>query len=123
MLIQETKVWGTVLHLFTSQNAAVSLLHLNAGFRCSRHLHKMRVNQFTVVSGQVQIEEWQNDGRVKSITLDTGGTYYVAVDVVHRFRVLKSGTMIEVYWPADVDGAIVRQDDIVRFDEGGPDKF
>ena len=44
----ETKVWGSVFHLFASPHAAVSLLNVNAGTRCSRHKHQDRANQFAV---------------------------------------------------------------------------
>jgi mannose-6-phosphate isomerase-like protein (cupin superfamily) len=81
----------------------------------------MRVNQFTVISGIVQIQEWYQSGEFHVKTLLPGDTHCVGVGVLHRFRVLESGTMVEVYWPVDVDDAVVRQDDIVRFDEGGPD--
>jgi len=112
----EEKCWGEVWHLFHSEHAAVSYLKLNAGFRCSRHYHAERANQFVVISGRIMVE-WGTE--LECCTeLGPDEAFTVPSKILHRFRVLESGVVIEVYWP-DVPGGKVRQDDIVRFDEGG----
>ena len=116
----EQKVWGEAWHVFQSDHAAMSYLKLKKGFRCSRHYHRHRINMFAVVSGEVLIEEWW-DGVAKAETvLRAGESHTVQVGVEHRFRVVQDGQMIEVYWPR-YDNDVVQIDDIVRFDEGGPD--
>jgi mannose-6-phosphate isomerase-like protein (cupin superfamily) len=113
----EPKCWGEVWHLFASDHAAVSHLKLNAGFQCSRHYHEHRVNQFAVLSGKIAVDEWFGD-EVRTIELTPGRFHTVYSLVIHRFRVLESGEIVEVYYP-DNDGQ-VRINDIVRLDEGGP---
>ena len=119
---RENKVWGSVCHIFASPNAAVSCLAVEAGFRCSIHYHKTRANQFAMHDGRVVIEEWRA-GLGESPTLvllGEGDVHHVPSGVWHRFRVLESGHMTEVYWP-DPEGGECRADDIMRKDEGGPD--
>lgn len=116
----EKKVWGSVWHLFTSHSAAVSHLKLKAGFCCSRHKHLERANQFSVISGRVAIQQWDKFDDMTEVILESGNSLTVPSGVIHRFRVLQSGTMVEVYWP-DVACGWVRLDDIERLDEGGVD--
>ena len=72
--LYEEKVWGSVLHLFASPHAAVSLLNVNAGTQCSRHKHKDRANQFAVQTGCLVIEEWPEGlEKSKALTILTPG--------------------------------------------------
>ena len=110
-MLTETKVWGKVQHVFGSDSCAVSVLDVNAGYRCSRHYHKHRVNRFIVHSGEIDVILHH-----QGIThrLKAGDIYDVEPGVVHSFSVIKSGVVVEVYWPAPV-----RMDDIIREDLGG----
>lgn len=114
----EEKAWGRVKHLFTSPDVAISYLELVAGTRSSWHLHRERWNAFHVTSGSVLIE-WRDGVADLAKLLNAGESMSIPVDVVHRFRVIESGRMVEIYWP--VEGATVRVDDIERFDVGGID--
>lgn len=114
----EEKVWGRVQHIFVSPHAAVSCLEVRAGYRCSRHLHSQRANLFAVLEGQIVVEIWPN-GRSELIELGPGDTCTVPSGVPHRFRVLQSGRVVEVYWPDR--GGEVSMADIHRFDVGGED--
>jgi mannose-6-phosphate isomerase-like protein (cupin superfamily) len=116
----EKKVWGEVWHIFHSQKAAVSHLQLKAGFRCSKHSHLERANQFAVISGVVAIQVWDHDGVMHETVLRPGQSKIVPSSVLHRFRVLESGSMVEVYWPDILNGK-VSLTDIDRVDEGGVD--
>lgn len=116
----EKKIWGKCLHVFNSEHAAVSYLVVNEGFQCSRHYHRYRANQFTVISGRILIEEWYSNGNTKVYDLLPGESHTVDSKVEHRFIVLGSGQFIEVYWP--IEGKVVDINDIVRIDEGGPVK-
>jgi mannose-6-phosphate isomerase-like protein (cupin superfamily) len=115
---RELKCWGDVAHIFVSDRAAVSHLRVDRGFRCSRHYHRERANQFAVISGRIIVEEWEDNAIVET-SLCAGQSYTVPSGRIHRFRVCESGELIEVYWPDD--GGTVRLDDIVRLDEGGRD--
>lgn len=115
----EKKVWGRVAHAFSDDEAAVSVLFLDAGFRCSRHRHRERHNHFFVVSGEITIEEWSSPEYPSSraTQLQKGMSYTVPTGVWHRFTVEQSGVVVEVYYPDC--GGTVRLDDIERLDEGG----
>ena len=116
----ETKCWGKVQHIFGSPFAAVSKLQVEAGWRCSCHSHRARYNMFAVTSGAIVVEEWQHG--IKALTLlGAGEVLTVPPGVVHRFRVLRRGSLTEVYWPIDANH-ICNVFDIVRLDEGGPDE-
>jgi len=128
MLYEEEKVWGSGRHIFGSARAAVSLLNVKSGFCCSRHYHKSRVNQFTALSCTVSIQWWMPENlnfdspypQYEEIILRPGQTYAIEAGIVHRFTVLRSGELLEVYWSKDLD-SVVSINDIVRLDTGGPD--
>lgn len=112
----EAKVWGRVWHVFASSHASCSYLEVEAGSWCSRHSHRERVNVFVSVSAVLEIVEWQGE-HSKTTLLLPGMTYEVSVGVVHQFRVIETGSIIEIYYP--VPGGTVRMDDIDRLDMGG----
>lgn len=118
----EDKCWGRVQHVFAAPQAAVSCLDVRHGWRCSRHRHKARVNLFAVNTGIICVEEWTRgvDRTPDYHFLAEGDVHVVPTWVYHRFRVLQSGSLVEVYYPDDPDDA-VRLDDIDRLDEGGAD--
>lgn len=115
----ENKVWGRVQHIFSSPHAAVSYLEVEEGTCCSRHYHRWRANLFYCLDAELVIETWVVGDRRLSF-LRPGDGYTVPSGILHRFRVLKSGKVIEVYWP-DKESVTVSIHDIVRLDEGGPD--
>lgn len=116
----EKKVWGKVRHVFESPTAAVSVLDVEAGTFCSRHLHKQRVNRFIVQSGIIDIIEYTNDGEsvVSRLRMHPGDVHDVETGVVHRFEVIEGGIVVEVYFPAR-PGDVVFAEDIERLDTGG----
>jgi len=117
----EEKIWGSVQHIFSSEQAAVSCLKIDRGFRCSCHKHNQRANTFAAQTGIVAIEEWLDipDDTGKITLVKPGITYSVPSGIWHRFRVWQSGDIAEFYWP-DM-GGVVLMDDIERLDIGGED--
>ena len=113
----EEKCWGEVLHCFHNSQASVSYLKVREGYRCSRHFHEDRANDFIVISGQIMIEVWSKGKEPKTELLIPGDTFSVLSKIVHRFNVIESGDLIEVYWPDR--GGVVSIDDIIRLDVGG----
>jgi len=114
----QRKCWGEVRHCFASPAAAVSYLEVVEGAWCSRHWHADRVNMFVVLTGKIIVEEWEEGGAVGTHCLGPGDAFTVPANVIHRFSVLESGQVIEIYYPSR-SGATVRADDIFRIDEGG----
>ena len=111
----EEKVWGCVRHVFSSDQCAVSILEVEKGSYCSKHYHRERVNRFIVQSGVIAVVWYPISGSVRRRRLKAGDVFDVPAGVIHRFEVIKSGVVVEVYFPS----ATVRQDDIVRLDLGG----
>ncbi len=122
----EEKCWGSVQHIFVGAEgpapaAALSKLQIDAGWRCSRHLHEHRYNLFSVTLGIVVIEEWGLMSLVKTTTvLRPGDVLVVPPMTVHRFRVVQPGSLVELYW-SDNSWQDCTMNDIVRFDMGGRD--
>ena len=118
----DSKCWGSVCHVFDSPEIAVSLLKVKAGFRCSRHMHTRRRNQFIVISGKIDVWEW---GDWNDLVQSPDRPIYrhknmdnitIASHRPHMFIVRESGLVVEIYTP---DGGPVSLTDIIRFDEGG----
>lgn len=121
-MIKENKIWGTVTHVFQKDNVSVSHLEVQAGTHCSIHKHTDRVNQFTVISGEIEVHHfgWGKEPAArprKIVALTPGMNHVVATDEWHTFIVIKTGIVVEVYWTQD--GSPVRQDDIIRHTLGG----
>ena len=117
----EEKCWGRVLHCFSNEQASVSYLEVLEGNQCSRHYHKKRANTFIVVSGMIVVEKWRShadDAPIVTTPLYPMDSTTVPSGQLHRFKVLESGTVIEVYFPDK--GGKVDLDDIERLDVGGP---
>jgi len=116
----EEKCWGRVQHIFASIHTAVSHLEIKEGFQCSIHRHKERSNLFAVIEGKVMIESMGTLGDCveRRMILEPGDVAIVPDWIWHRFIVLESGRMVEVY-EATGNGSC-RLDDIERLDEGGP---
>ena len=117
---KETKIWGTVRHLF-DDDASVSILRVNAGFCCSRHYHIHRWNRFDVIRGCIAVIMYgmnlNGDLIVMSRqVLRASEGYPVPPDIIHRFEVIESGIVVETYWTTD--GSPVQADDIKRIDVG-----
>jgi mannose-6-phosphate isomerase-like protein (cupin superfamily) len=115
----ETKCWGACRHVFHDDDVAISYLRVNAGFRSSWHSHADRWNVFTVTSGELRVERRNGWGALHEVRLFPGESWAVPCGVLHRFRVVKTGTVVETYF--SLNGAPVRLDDIARIDSGGKD--
>lgn len=85
---------------------------VNAGYRCSKHLHANKWNGFFVESGHIIIRCW--GGELPHIReLGPGEYFSVPPGVKHRFESITDVVLFEIYWPAE------QVEDIVRDDEGG----
>lgn len=111
---QEVKAWGKVRHLFDTPQCAVSVLEVEKGGYSSRHYHEWRINRFLVQSGQIEVVHYDGSHEER-FTLKPGDVHDVPAGVVHRFEVVESGIVVEVYWPA----VGVSIQDIKRLDTGG----
>ncbi len=115
----EEKCWGRVQHIFANPHAAVSKLRVEAGWMCSRHFHQHRFNMFAMTYGTILVEQWRGSDTIRTL-LRAGETLTILPGVLHRFRVVLGGSLVEVYWPKDSTHPCNRND-IQRFDVGGRD--
>jgi mannose-6-phosphate isomerase-like protein (cupin superfamily) len=113
----ETKVWGSVRHLFDGP-VSVSVLRVEAGAYCSTHYHRHRFNHFLVVSGALDVVIFNEKlEEIKRVRVPAKSSFAVSTEVIHRFEVIESGHVVETYWTKD--GQDTRLDDIARLAEGG----
>jgi quercetin dioxygenase-like cupin family protein len=115
----QSKAWGSVRHVFDHASAAVSVLHVERGGFSSRHYHRERINRFIVVAGAIEVVTYSSgSAALKELSrsrLAAGDVFDVHPNIVHRFEVIESGIVVEVYWTA----ASLSFEDIVRLDTGG----
>lgn len=123
-IVTEQKVWGTAMHVFNSNFVAISILQTIAGGYCSRHSHKQRINRFIVQSGAIDVVEYDASGEneISRIRMIAGDVHDVETEVVHRFEVVSSGVVVELYFPT-CPGGTISSDDIDRIDVGGMNKI
>lgn len=117
-MMKTDKEWGTTELLLADLTTSIHRIEIERGGFCSWHLHEEKVNAFTVVSGELEVQ-WTEDigaghyGR----TLRAGDAMAVPPGRKHRFVALTPVVAIETYWPSP--GKVNREDDIVRFSSGG----
>jgi mannose-6-phosphate isomerase-like protein (cupin superfamily) len=122
------KVWGLSANLWLSREAAISILRVKKGFRCSCHYHRTRRNFFLGLAGVIEVWEWHDVPFMQAWPehpsckhlLKQGDSATVPAGSPHFFRVLESGLVVEIYTP---DGGPVEIEDIVRFDCGQEDEY
>lgn len=116
-VIQIPKCWGKTCRVVRGHDWDIHSLHVVSGGYCSRHVHDRKWNLFYVISGTIVVEQFDNGETLQPANSSIVGPdqkFIVPSGVWHRFRVLKSGIVIEVYWPAAWNA-----DEIIRADHGG----
>ena len=114
----EKKIWGRTRCVENNAFYQRHELEVVAGGFCSIHYHRRRANRFRVISGKIQVTEWMASfSNVHTMT--AGKVLDVPSLVVHQFRVLESGEVIEEYWGDRVGSAEISTSDIVRLTTGG----
>lgn len=114
----QEKVWGRTRIEAESPFYQLHRLEVIEGGFCSIHYHEHRANRFRVLSGEIEVIEWFAD-ITKAVRLTAGNIHDVPSLVVHQFRVLRSGEVIEEYWPDRLGQHSVETSDIIRITEGG----
>lgn len=116
------KAWGRTRQLIDSPDLHVSLIEVESGGYCSRHLHSTKHNIFAVLSGCLQVTVFEPFPD-NHIPLETRALsqqdqpFVVAPNTVHQFLGNERTFAAEAYF-ARVPGRL-RDDDIVRYSVGG----
>lgn len=115
------KTWGRVWHRFEDGIANESLLDVKAGYQSSIHYHNNKWNCFISIDAIIVVEEFVvKDGENKVISstqITPGKSHIVLPKKLHRFYIVKSGKVLEIYWPSN--GHKCDPNDIIRLNEGG----
>lgn len=113
----EQKCWGTTEEVIWSPVMSVHRCEVNRGGYCSWHHHRHRVNLFICETADIVVQYTLVPGDQPVIHhIPPGHTYQILPTMDHRFIVLGSGLLWEVYWP--LPGRPFERDDIVRYDTG-----
>lgn len=133
----QSKCWGKVEHRFNDQLINESILEVDQGWQCSIHLHQHRYNLFIATTATIAIEIWESKHNIDLISISNqetkgiadiippdhvhyvrpGQFFIVAPNIFHRFVVVSSGRLIEIYWTGTIQKCAI--DDIFRIEEGG----
>ena len=107
------KVWGHSDRIEWNPFMSFHRAAVNAGYRCSKHLHVNKWNGFFVESGSLNIVVYDENDMQTVTGLEAGQYLSVPPGVKHRFESIEDTVLFEIYWPAE------QVEDIVRDDEGG----
>lgn len=110
----EEKVWGRTWTLLHTDSVSNHLLKIKPFHRCSKHTHRLRVNQFTLISGDVRVF-YHAPGSLMATEqkLIPNQPFSVYPGILHWFETRgEDSIMLETYV------GVVEVDDIERADEG-----
>ena len=118
----EVKPWGSTQLLLFDGVCQVNRIHVVDCGYSSRHLHRTKVNVFTVLRGRLEVVTYheRRSGSLRAMSeviLSPGQSTSVDAGTIHRFMAFGPTEALEAYY---AHGATeVSLDDIVRFDSNG----
>tara|TARA_R110000868_G_scaffold115679_13_gene308808 strand:- start:2548 stop:2988 length:441 start_codon:yes stop_codon:yes gene_type:complete len=119
--IWELKCWGRAWHRFNDEQLNESLLEVNKDWQCSIHWHTNRYNCFICINAIIGVEDFgpaENEPILTNVTIiKEGESFTIFPKRWHRFYVIQSGRLVEIYWTTN--GQACEVDDINRWDIGG----
>jgi mannose-6-phosphate isomerase-like protein (cupin superfamily) len=114
------KVWGQEVWLVNNERYCAKLLHVNAGWQCSLHMHPIKKETFIVLDGGVCLEVAQSNIDsaplvTKQIQLISGDSYTLEPNTFHRFFSYtdQPAVILEI-------SSTHSDDDVVRLEESRP---
>jgi len=113
--MKKGKIWGTTELLFCNKNTAIHILNVKKDGYCSKHLHKCKTNIFYIISGNLKLSIWTNEGIKDDTVLWQGEQTEIQPGVFHQFKALTDVTCLEIY------EIKFRGEDITRETVGGFD--
>lgn len=117
-VVAVSKIWGKTRQIMANPNCEVHHASIDRGTWCSRHYHAWKWNLFYVISGELEVQFFNNEFSVIPVTAYTvraGEQFKVPPRQWHRFEAVGSPVeLIEVYWAEEVLAG-----DIIRADTGG----
>lgn len=116
----EVKPWGESIPLYRDAACEIVRVKIRRGGFSSRHYHEHKHNLFIVLSGTLEVKEYNGIGETLKTSCLRKETAALSVPagMPHRFYALKDVDALEVYVARDA-ARPVEPGDIVRLDEGG----
>ena len=117
------KAWGTTECILSTPFVEIHKLHIEPGWRCSRHRHSAKLNAFYVLSGELFIDVQKRDYPLTDTTRLTAGMLTeVPSGEIHWFRTgAQPCECLEIYYPEPLSSDIDRLDHGQRVAEDGSD--
>lgn len=110
--MKQGKIWGNTNALIVNPFFEFHRIEFNAGYKCSEHLHKHKINYFYVESGKMIVRVWQDadqEGLVDETVLTAGDFTQVKPGMIHQFEGIEDGVAFELYWAEFSHSDIVRR--------------
>ena len=85
------KVWGWEEVITNSEKYCGKILHLDKGYRCSLHYHKLKDETFYILKGKVLM---QTSG--KKIVMEKGDPVHILPGMKHSFAGLEDSKILEI---------------------------
>jgi len=103
------KPWGYELIWAHTDNYVGKLLHINAGHRLSKQLHKIKEETLYVLKGILYLEL---DGEMEKLT--PGSYFHVSPGTVHRFIANEASVELMEVSTTELDDVVRLEDDYNR---------
>lgn len=112
------KPWGWTRRVVSSPQMELHELVIEPGGFCSIHYHERKIQQLTVVSGELILRGCNTTGKTEQEWIVRPGMVMaVMANVRHQFESRTGAVCVEQYGP--ICGGTVDPNDIVRLSEGG----
>lgn len=95
--MKQGKIWGIDDGIFDNGMVKVHYIDIKKGGFSSEHDHKYWSNKFYVISGELEISLWTEEGFCDKTILKEGQSTNVPSGVFHKFYALTDVRCIEIY--------------------------
>lgn len=91
------KVWGKEEIVVNINQYCLKFLHLNRGYQCSLHHHKIKDETFYISEGTVLMEySYPNETELHEKVMSKGDDIRIRPNMRHRFTGLEDSVIIEI---------------------------
>lgn len=115
------KIWGRTQLVFARNDTEAHVIEINKGGFCSCHSHKFKWNRFCVLSGELIVRTYGENGFVDETSVRAGQINDVPPGIRHEFEAKEDTVAMEFYWihldPDDINrfqthGGVKKENDI-----------
>lgn len=95
--MKQGKIWGETDGIFDNGIMKVHYIDIKKGGYSSEHNHKYWTNKLYVISGELEIFIWTEEGFCDKTILKEGQSTTIPFKVFHKFNALTDVQCIEIY--------------------------